>query len=130
LNPLEGQDNIYWQETLAPVEKAKRYIMENLAARLTLAEVAGECGVSKYHFSRIFKAATGRSFSAYVNKMRIDMAKELLMRPELNITEVCYATGFNDLSYFDRVFRRHTGTSPSMYRKRLKTRTDRGGPPD
>ena len=57
MNPLEGQDNIYWQETLAPVEKAKRYIMENLAARLTLAEVAGECGVSKYHFSRIFKAA-------------------------------------------------------------------------
>jgi len=98
--------------------------MENLAAKLTLAEVAGECGMSKYHFSRMFKSATGMSYSAFVNKMRIDMAKDLLNRPGLNITEVCYASGFNDLSYFDKVFRRHTGTTPSGYRKRLRVKTD------
>ncbi len=118
------QQAICRQETSVPVEKAKRYIMENLASRLILAEVAGECGMSKYHFSRMFKSATGMSFSAFVNKMRIDMAKDLLNRPELNITEVCYASGFNDLSYFDKVFRRHTGTSPSGYRNRLRIKTE------
>ena len=118
------QQAICRQETSVPVEKAKRYIMENLASRLSLAEVAAECGISKYHFSRMFKSATGMSFSAFVNKMRIDMAKELLRQPQLNITQVCYASGFNDLSYFDKVFRRHTGTSPSGYRKRLRIKTE------
>ena len=112
-----GLIEIYRERIPGPVEKAKQYVHENMTRDLRLADVAKECGVSKYHFSRIFKAITGRSLKCYINEKRIEKAKDLLMNTDLSVTEICYMIGFNDLSYFDRVFHRFVGTSPSRYRR-------------
>ncbi|MCD6262263.1 MAG: helix-turn-helix domain-containing protein [Deltaproteobacteria bacterium] len=102
------------------IRKAILYIEKNYMEPLTLDEVARESGMSKYHFSRFFKAKTGCSFSEYLNQKRVEAAKSLMQYHDMNITEVCFAVGFNDLSYFSRVFRKQEGVCPSSYRKRLR----------
>ncbi|MDY6852662.1 MAG: helix-turn-helix transcriptional regulator [Thermodesulfobacteriota bacterium] len=68
-------------------------------------------------FSRVFKNKTGRSFKEYLNRVRIEMAKKLMKEKEMNVSEACFTVGFNDLSYFSRVFHNLEGTTPSSYRK-------------
>jgi len=101
------------------IERALGFIRENLEKPLTLEEIAKESGMSKYHFSRVFKASAGRSFKKYLIEKRIDRAKNLLANEDLNITEVCFSVGFNDLAYFDRIFKRREGITPSAYRRQL-----------
>jgi AraC-like DNA-binding protein len=101
------------------IERAKRFIDKNLEKPLSLEEVSRESGMSRYHFARMFKAYTGMTFKTYHNEMRIEAAKALLQNRENRISEVCYAVGYNDLSYFNRVFRRYVGMSPSSYQKQL-----------
>ena len=102
------------------IRKSLLYIEKNYMERLTLYEVARESGMSKYHFSRVFKVETGRSFSGYLNRKRIEVAKSLMEYQDMNITEACFAVGFNDLSYFSRVFRKLEGITPSSYRKDIR----------
>lgn len=102
------------------IVKAMHFIHENMDKPLTLKQVSKESGMSMYHFARIFKSATSESFKTYHNHQRIEMAKGLLMIPENSITDVCYATGFNDLSYFNRVFRKFEGVNPSSYKRKIK----------
>jgi len=102
------------------IRKSLLYIEKNYMEPLTLDEVARKSGMSKYHFSRVFKAETGRSFSGYLNQKRIEAAKILMEYHDMNITEACFAVGFNDLSYFSRVFRKLEGVTPSSYRKGLR----------
>ena len=99
------------------IEKALRFIEKNMEKSLTLTEIAKESGMSKYYFSRTFKVSIGRSFKQYLTEKRIDRAKSLLANKDLNITEVCFLVGFNDLAYFDRVFRQKEGVTPSAFRK-------------
>ncbi|MBW1799513.1 MAG: helix-turn-helix transcriptional regulator [Deltaproteobacteria bacterium] len=74
--------------------------------------------MSKYHFARTFKRVTGKTFKTYHNQKRVDMAKGLLQNPEFYVTEICFEVGFNDISYFDRVFKKIEGMSPSDYQKK------------
>ena len=101
------------------IDKALKFIDENLDRPLTLSEVSNVCGMSKYHFSRVFKTVTGQTFKEHHNQRRIEEAKKLLRKDTMRITEICYEIGFNDLSYFDRLFHRATGMSPSCYRDRF-----------
>ncbi len=104
----------------ANIEKALRLIEQNLDKSLTLAEVSRESGMSKYHFSRTFKAVTGNTFKTYHNQRRIEAAKTLLRNQETRVTDACYEVGFKDISYFNRVFRRVEGMSPSAYQKKFQ----------
>ena len=106
------------------IESAKRFIEENLAESLRLEDVSRQAGMSKYYFERTFKAHTGETFKGYLNRLRIETAKSLLRDQEKRVTDVCYAVGYNDLSYFNRVFRRHEGMSPSSYRKQFRGKQD------
>jgi AraC-like DNA-binding protein len=101
----------------ANIKKALQFIDKNFHHPLSLEQVARESGMSKYHFARTFKAVTGMTFKTYHNKKRIEVAKELLKDNEMRITDVCYSLGFNDASYFNRVFRKYGGSSPSSYKK-------------
>lgn len=101
----------------AAIQKAVAYIGSHYAEPITLQDVAAACGMSKYGLSRRFNAETGTSFKTYLNRIRVRAAKELLSQPSVNVSEACFAVGFNDLSYFSRVFRRIDGRSPSAYRK-------------
>ena len=112
-------DRILRQKS-ANIERALRFIEENLENHLTLEEVARESGISKYYFSRVFKASTGQSFKKLITEKRIKLAKNLLAEKEANITEICFSVGVNDLAYFDRVFRQSEGMTPSDYRGKFQ----------
>ena len=73
--------------------------------------------LSRSTFCSIFKAWTGKTFNRYLADLRIFHALTMLKQPELSVTDVCYAIGFNELSYFCRIFKKYTGISPTSYRK-------------
>lgn len=97
-------------------ENVKSFIKENIETELELEKVANNFGLSVYYFSRTFKEVTGINFSEYVNKCRIDIAKELLSNGELSIKEVCYKVGYNDPNYFSKVFKKYEGISPVNFK--------------
>ncbi|WP_245946638.1 helix-turn-helix transcriptional regulator [Paenibacillus cellulosilyticus] len=82
---------------------------------LSLEMVASQIFVSKYHYSRIFQRYVGTGFKEYVIKKRMNKAMSLLRKGH-QVTEVCFAVGYNDLTHFSRVFRKTFGQNPSVYR--------------
>ena len=103
------------------IKDAIEFIEANLEKKITLEKAALKSGMSKSSFGRGFKAVTGKSFKKHLTRQRIKKAKFLLENQKMNVTEVGFAVGFNDLSYFDRIFRKHTGTTPSAYVKGDRT---------
>ena len=97
------------------VRKATDYIDKNFSRPITLEMVADETAMSKFHFSRLFKQHLGLSFKQYLNRKRIQVAKVLLSQNGYNVTEASFAVGFNDASYFSRVFREMEGSSPKRF---------------
>lgn len=98
-------------------DDVRKFIKENIKTELELEKVASNFGLSVYYFSRTFKEVTGTNFSDYINKCRIDIAKELLSNGEMNVKEVCYKVGYNDPNYFSKVFKKYEGISPVNYKE-------------
>lgn len=101
------------------LREAVNYINENLDHNLTLAEVAASVQMSPHYFASLFKQSTGLTPHQYVMKCRIDKAKQLLLKRELTLVEICQQVGFQSQSHFTRVFREHTKTTPKVYRDAL-----------
>jgi AraC-like DNA-binding protein/ligand-binding sensor protein len=101
------------------VVKARAFIAENLEEELSLEQVARAAGMSPFYFCKIFKAATGLTFTDYVARARVEKTKQLLLNPHTRVSEAAYAAGFQSLSQFNRVFRRIEGQAPSDYREHL-----------
>lgn len=98
------------------VRDALDYIKANLSNDLTLDEVSNATHISKSYLSFLFSKCTGYSFSHYVNKLKIEKAKELLQCTKLSLMEVALECGFNSQSYFSRVFSQLEGLTPKQYR--------------
>lgn len=98
------------------VRKARLHILAHLQSPLMLEEVAEAAGVSAFHFCKIFKKATGCTFVDFVNRARIEKAKELLLEPYNRVAEVAYDVGFQSLSQFNRWFKRIVDLSPTEFR--------------
>ena len=94
-----------------------QYIQEHCTEDMTLDDVAGLVGFSKYHFTRLFKDFTGCSFYKYLNRKRIAHAERLLIDPEISITEVALQSGFSSLSAFIRMFKIIKDCTPTEFRK-------------
>lgn len=92
------------------------YLNQHCTEDLTLEEVADMAGFSKYHFSRLFKEFAGMSFYKYLNTRRIAYAENLLLDPELNVTEVAIRSGFNSISAFMRMFKIVRNCTPTQFR--------------
>jgi two-component system response regulator YesN len=99
------------------VEQAEEYIRSNYVNNITLNDVASEVFVSPQYLSRIFHGEKGISFIEYLNRCRIDRAKELLCQKSIPITEVAFQSGYNDYKYFSNVFKKYTGLTPRDFRK-------------
>jgi AraC-like DNA-binding protein/CheY-like chemotaxis protein len=95
---------------------ALEYVRLHFGDKITEAEAARLCGMRRFAFSRNFHAAFGITFREYVLRARIGEARRLLVEGGHPVTEVAFATGFNDGSYFARIFKRYTGVLPSQYR--------------
>lgn len=100
------------------------YVKQNFRFKIRNEKVSELCGMSPFRFSRSFRETYGITFQDYVVRYRIFESCRLLKNPSTNVTDVAYAIGFNDASYFSRTFRRYIGTSPSNYCAELDDRPD------
>lgn len=91
-------------------------VEERLAERLTLDDLAGAAGLSRFHFGRAFREATGQTPIAFLQERRLDRARDLLRGTRLPVGEVARRAGFGSASRFGEVFRRETGTTPARWR--------------
>ena len=89
------------------------YVAQNYREKIQNTEVANLCSMSPFAFSRKFKDIFGISFRDYVVRYRLRAACGLLTNPGSSVTDVAFAVGFNDVSYFSRMFKRHFGIPPS-----------------
>ncbi|HOJ12141.1 MAG TPA: AraC family transcriptional regulator [Clostridiales bacterium] len=96
---------------------AIKYIDEHFAEDLNVEEVAKKFMLSQSYFSYLFKSITSKTFTEYVNDIRISKAMELLKDSDKRVLEICYEVGFNNVNHFNRLFRQQTGISPLAYRK-------------
>jgi AraC-like DNA-binding protein len=101
---------------LPVVTKAKEYIQLNQAEELSLTRVAKAVNTSSFYFCKLFKKATGLNFTDYVSRVRVEKAKNLLLNPNLRISEIAFEVGFQSLTHFNRVFKKIIGQSPTQYR--------------
>ena len=102
------------------LDRVLEYIAANLSQSLTLTEIAAIAGMSAYHFARLFKTSTGLSPHQYVLAQRIERAKHLLLGGKSSVIDVALESGFNDQSYFSKMFRKATGVPPMRYRSNHK----------
>ena len=117
LSILSNQILIRCSKTEAPwISKAKAFIRERHAEKLRYADVAKFVGMSPFYFSKMFSQCTGLTFTHYLSRVRIEHAKDLLLNPELRVSEIAYDVGFESVTHFNRVFAKIVGQSPTDFR--------------
>jgi AraC-like DNA-binding protein len=99
------------------LHKVVGHINENYAKKLTLDEIAGRVYLSKSYLSKIFKEEMRCSLTNYINKIRIEKSKALLLDDSVSLVDVTQLVGFDDQSYFTKVFKKIVGVSPGKYRE-------------
>jgi AraC-like DNA-binding protein len=110
------------QESVGParfrIEEAVAYIKERYAEDLSLPDIASRFGLNPSYFSRLFTRHTGTHVFEYLNTLRIQKSCAFLKRSSMSIIEIAYSVGYNNLSHFNRCFRRIMGVSPREFRNR------------
>ena len=96
-------------------------IEENYSSVITLSQLAQAAGMTPKYFCHFFQVMTGRTPIDYLNHHRVEVACLHIMARKRPVTELAYECGFNDLSYFIRVFKRYKGTTPKQYCKQLRS---------
>ena len=102
------------------VQKAIMYINAHYSERLSLKQVASFVGLNPSYLSSVFKHELGISFSDYLVEKRISEARDLLLRSNRSLSDISQSVGFENQSYFSRVFRSRTGFSPKEYREKKR----------
>jgi AraC-like DNA-binding protein len=98
------------------VEDVIEYLEENYPEQFTLADIASRCAMNPTSLSRSFKEATGVPLFEYINRIRIRKACLLLKRSSRTVLEIALSVGYNNVSFFNRYFRKTMGMSPTEYR--------------
>ena len=102
------------------LEKMKlilKYLENHYMERITIADISAEVGLSQSHFMKYFKNTMGTSFIEYLNEYRLTMASRLLISSESSILAIAEEVGYENLSYFNRTFKKRFGMTPRDYRK-------------
>ncbi len=120
LSSIANQVTIQKENAEPPtIKRAKEFIELHKSEKLSLGNVAKAINMSAFYFCKMFKKATGLNFTEYLSRVRIEKAKNLLLNPNLRVSEIAYEVGFQSLTHFNRVFRKIAGQSPTSYRKKL-----------
>jgi len=101
------------------LDKIMHFINTNYQRKITQEEIASKIGMSTPAFCRYFKDKTGKGFIFFVNEMRIGYACKLLIENHLSISQICFECGFNNLSNFNRMFKRQTDFTPGEYQRQF-----------
>ena len=92
------------------------FIEKNFSNEITLDDIARSVGVNPSYLSRTFSDKIGYPITKYINEIRVDYAKSLLLSTDTPITDIAFSSGFKSIRTFNRVFMEHTGTTPKEYR--------------
>ena len=101
------------------IQKACKYIEENLDKDVSLEQLANYLGCSPFYLSKLFKEESGNNYISYVTELRLEKAKKLLGNDSLIIKEITSMVGYNDQNYFSKLFKQKFGVSPTEYREAL-----------
>ena len=115
ITPADKDEN----KSLASIKKILDYINLNYSQPLTAAELTALSNYSEYYFMKLFKQYTGKTLIAYINDLRIEKAKPMLLHSDSSVTEIALEVGFNNTSYFIKKFQQATGMSPHKFRRNL-----------
>lgn len=121
LNNMCESSSVMKTESSKNIDKIKdviKYIETNYQRAITIDEIAGVCNFSSSHFMKYFKKVMGTSFIDYLNEYRLSMASRLLLSSSDNILEIAAECGYENLSYFNRLFKKKYGVTPSEYRNK------------
>ncbi|HYG22462.1 MAG TPA: helix-turn-helix domain-containing protein [Verrucomicrobiae bacterium] len=120
LSMLSNQVVVQHENAEPPViTRAKEFIHEHQTEELSLGQVARAVNTSTFYFCKMFKKVTGINFTDYLSRVRIEKAKNLLLNPNLRVSEIAFEVGFQSLTHFNRVFKKILGQSPTEYRAHL-----------
>jgi AraC-like DNA-binding protein/ligand-binding sensor protein len=120
LSMLSNQVVVQQENAEPPViTRAKEFIQEHQTENLRLGHVARACNTSTFYFCKMFKKVTGINFTDYLSRVRIERSKNLLLNPNLRVSEIAFEVGFQSLTHFNRVFKKILGQSPTEYRVQL-----------
>lgn len=104
------------------VRKVKEYIRSNLKNDITMEQIAGVTHLNPDYTTRIFRSKTGMTVRGYLIKKRMERAKTLLQTTGLSVSEIAMESGYDNFSYFIRVFRQYFGVTPRQFRKGAEQR--------
>jgi AraC-like DNA-binding protein/ligand-binding sensor protein len=101
------------------ITRARSFIAAHQGENLSLADAARAVNMDACYFCKVFRKGTGLVFTEYLARARVEAVKRLLLNVHTRVSEACYASGFQSLSQFNRVFHRVAGEAPSSYRDRI-----------
>lgn len=101
------------------IRRIQTLIEEQAADKLVVSQLADRAAMAERTFIRRFKNATGNTPSEYIQRVKVELAKELLENDRLSVKEICYETGYEDQSYFRNIFKKYTGLTPADYKKQF-----------
>lgn len=104
-------------DNLHMIRVALNYIHENFTKKLTLSDIAAQCGYSESYMSRKFHLFTGKTFGDYLAETRCRHAKMLIASTDMSMYDICFDSGFSSFSQFSRCFKKCCGISPASFRK-------------
>ena len=113
-DPLPSHQN----KSLDRLRDILKYVETNYSDKISIADAADICGFSQSHFMKFFKQNMAVSFTDYLNDYRLTMATRLLVSSSDSIVNIAAETGFDNLSYFNRLFKRKYGCTPTAFRNR------------
>ena len=123
---LTNAEEMYSTKEARRIHSALSYINTRYGEDLTLEQRSAHEGLDPSYFCRVFKAATGATFTEYLNFVRVCKAETMLARTTLGILEISEAVGFSSVSYFGRIFKKYRGCSPRTYRSAQYVKIARG----
>ena len=118
---IENNNKILTNPNIIKIMPALEYIDENYAKDISLEDISGVLNINPSYFCRLFKTATGASFCEYLNFVRISKSEKLFKSSERSIMEIAMDVGFSSVTYFNRMFKKVKGCTPSVYRKAQNT---------
>ena len=110
-----GYAHQYKSNDIEKIDRVYNYVLSNFKDDISVTDIALKCNMNTAAFCRYFKKKTGKTFKDFMNEIRLGNAIGLLLTGDLNMAEVAFESGFNNPSYFNRLFKRRNGITPKAY---------------
>lgn len=107
----------YKSNDIEKIDAVYNYVLNNFKSDLSVKDIALKCNMNTAAFCRYFKKKTGKTFKDFMNEIRLGNASGLLLKGDLTIAEIAFESGFNNPSYFNRLFKRTNGKTPKEYQQ-------------